>query len=159
MLIDVRYILFVCHGNIIRSPMAAALLRRQLAQFDHLHEISIDSAGTRAKPGRADPRACEVATEFGITLESHRTQLLTADVIKQSDIIFVMDFLNEAELLGYYPEAAQKVFVLGEYVQKPGSELAEIQDPYNGDVADIRRCYHILDDYIQTLTAMLGSPR
>jgi protein-tyrosine-phosphatase/predicted ATP-grasp superfamily ATP-dependent carboligase len=152
-------ILFVCYGNIIRSPMAAALLRRQLENIDSAHEIWIASAGTSAKPGGADPRACEVATEFGITLESHRTQPLTADVIRRADVIFVMDFLNEAELLGRYPEAAPKVFLLGENAQRLGSEPAEIKDPYNGDIADIRRCYHRLDGQIRTLATMLSSSR
>jgi protein-tyrosine-phosphatase/predicted ATP-grasp superfamily ATP-dependent carboligase len=155
---DVGFILFVCHGNIIRSPMAAALLRRQLAQVDSSQGIVIDSAGTRARPGGADSRAREVATEFGITLEGHRAQPLTADIVKRADVIFVMDFLNEAELLRDYPEAAHKVFILGEYSQKLGSEPAEIKDPYNGDVADIRRCYHILDSHIQIVAAMLSSP-
>lgn len=139
--------------------MAAALLRQQLAQFDPLQEILIHSAGTHARFTGADPRACEVATEFGIVLESHQTQSLTAGVIKQADAIFVMDFLNEAELLGHYPEAAQKVFVLGEYVQELRPESAEIKDPYSGDIADIRRCYHILDGHIRTLATMLSSTR
>src|SRR5688572_16174906 len=57
----VRFVLFVCHGNIIRSPMAAALLRKYLPEGDH-PTVCIASAGLHANPeGRADPRALVVA--------------------------------------------------------------------------------------------------
>jgi protein-tyrosine-phosphatase/predicted ATP-grasp superfamily ATP-dependent carboligase len=151
---EVRSILFVCHGNIIRSPMAAALLKRCLP--DGYRHISVTSAGLYAKPPRgADSRAKHVAKEFGISLEAHRAQLVTTELVEQSDVIFVMDYRNEAGLLDRYPEAAHKVFLLGAYAGMMGLSAGEIEDPDQGDTEEIRRCYEILSVCTHHFTEVL----
>jgi len=131
-------ILFVCHGNIVRSPMAAELLRKHLDESCH-NNIAIVSAGLYAKPGRgADTRAIVVAKEFGISLESHRVQQLTKELIDRADLIFVMDFLNETKLLATYPHAKHKTVMLGGFGLKTNTNPIEIPDPYNSDVSSIR---------------------
>jgi protein-tyrosine-phosphatase len=152
---DVSSVLFVCHGNIIRSPMAAALMKRSLSGVDH--QIFISSAGLHANPSReADHRALLVAREFGISLEDHRAQQLTSDMIRATDMIFVMDFLNEAELLGRYPWARQKVFLLGTYIK--GAQTIEVADPYCGEATDVRCCYETLQTIIHRLAGVLFPP-
>src|ERR1700722_19058447 len=74
-----RSVLFVCFGNIIRSPMCEALLKKELARF-HDSQFTVMSAGLNSIPGRpAHPWAITAAKEFDISLEDHRAQLLTQE--------------------------------------------------------------------------------
>lgn len=151
-----RSVLFVCHGNIIRSPMAEALLRRSLSDAKR-HGISVTSAGLYGNPALgADARAVIVASEFGISLDDHRSQLLTQEMVNQTDAIFVMDYLNEAGLLGRYPEASDKVFMLGAIEKGRRSQSVEIVDPFTGDIHDIRRCYEVLQSQTHCLAGLLS---
>lgn len=154
----IRSVLFVCRGNIIRSPMAATLLRRCLSDMGRT-AMAVRSAGLRAQPGRgADSRAVEAARHFGISLEDHRAQPLTPELVRDADLILVMDSLNAAELLGRHPEARAKVLMLGAFAQRERRRPIEVVDPYDGDVTDILRSYGLLQSSIQRLASLLGSP-
>lgn len=147
-----RSLVFVCHGNIMRSPMSEALLKRYMANSNRA-PVSIISAGLHARPGNsADSRARMVAREFGVSLEEHRAQLLTQEMVKQADAIFGMDFHNLVELLAQFPEAKRKIFMLSNYCE---SEQREIPDPYLGDEEGVRRCYKTLEICIRNLAASL----
>ena len=149
----VRSILFVCHGNKIRSPMAEALFGKYLAGSICDAMFSISSAGLISTPAEgADERAKIVAKEFGVLLDDHRPRRLTAAMIEQADLMFIMDNLNEAEIRVSYPDAMQKVFYLRACCNtKDRNCNAEICDPNCGTLADIRTCYQILDDCTRRL--------
>lgn len=151
------FVLFVCHGNIIRSPIAAAMLRQYLPEPER-RAFCIASAGLHANPeGGADARAVLLAREFGISLDDHCPQRLTPELVEQADVIFVMDYRNEAQLLARYPEARHKVFLLGTLTQQRRLSQSEIMDPYNGDTADVRSCYESLQPHIRSLVGCLSS--
>ena len=148
------FLVFVCFGNIMRSPMAEAMLMRVLAQ-QRGREITVSSAGLHAVNGRvAHPVAISVAREIGIPLEHHRARLLTAKMVADSDAVIVMDFENMAELLALYPQAEHKACLLSAYADPP-ARYREIQDPYFGDEESTRRCYVVLDTCIRNLSASL----
>ena len=143
-----RSFLFVCFGNIMRSPMCEALMNRALlpgARF------AITSAGLNAAPGRvAHPWAITAAEEFGVSLKNHKARLLTAEMVAHADAIFTMDYQNYAQLIARYPEAAGKVCLLGAYSGSTARSL-QIRDPYYGGEKATRECYKSLEACIENL--------
>jgi protein-tyrosine-phosphatase/predicted ATP-grasp superfamily ATP-dependent carboligase len=154
----VTSVLFVCHGNIIRSPMAAAMLARALGRSGEA--IAVRSAGLHTKPGAgADERARAAAREFAVSLDDHVTQPVTAALVRESDVIFVMDFLNEARLVARHPEARRKVFMLGGYGGDRRRGTEEIADPYQGTAEDVRECCRVLQQSVDAVAEALGGRR
>jgi protein-tyrosine phosphatase len=141
----IRSVLFVCQGNVIRSPLAAALLTRCLSAPGSA-SIAIASAGLRASPGQpADPRALSIAEEFGLSLEDHRAQLVTPEQITWADVIVPMDALAAAQLLGRYPGVESKTVLLD-----------NIADPFDRNLAEIRRCGHRIYAAVQEFASVLA---
>jgi len=141
-------ILFVCFGNIIRSPMCEALLTRELENLQ-LNAFAVSSAGLNAVPGRAaHPWAVTAARELGISLEQHRARALTDQMVNQAEVIFAMDLQNYVQLVSRWPKIGKKVFMLGACAQ--GSHTAsEIADPFYMSLEQTRACYRILNSCIQ----------
>src|SRR5262249_30226674 len=118
-----RSFLFVCYGNIMRSPMCEALMRR--AVLGHPESFNINSAGLNAVPGRRPhPWAVTAAAELGIRLEPHRARALTNEMVDNADLIFVMDFQNRVDILSRFPRAMEKLALLGAF---RGPEYADIE--------------------------------
>ena len=145
--------LFVCFGNIMRSPMAEALFRKA-AEKANL-PVSACSAGLHAIAGtQPDPRALTVAKEMNVPLTDHRAQLLTPALVAGADVVFAMDYQNKAELLARYPDHQRKVFMLGAFGEG-ADRHREIPDPYSGELDATRRCYTSIQHCIRNLTSQL----
>ena len=106
-------VLFVCYGNIIRSALAAACTQRYCAEAG-IAFAAVRSAGVGARAGReADSRAVAAGRSLGVDLTAHRAQALTRALVDEASVIYVMDRLNEAQLLARFPDAAPKLHRLG----------------------------------------------
>jgi len=150
-----RHFVFVCHGNIMRSPAAEAMFKRALATANLHDRIDVVSAGLHAVVGTpAHPRAQSIACEMGLALSGHRARLLSADLVEWADVIFVMDYQNQAELSDRHPCARHKLFLLGVYASPP-QQSREIRDPYFGDLETTRQCFRTLQVCIHNLVAEL----
>ncbi len=126
----------VCHGNIIRSPLAQVALAHEAALRGRT--VHISSAGLSARPGEpADPRALVSAEQRGLPLTAHRSRLLDQAQVQSADLIFVMDCMNLGRILARFPAAADRVLLLGGC--QPGGRvtLTEIHDPVSGSQADV----------------------
>jgi protein-tyrosine phosphatase len=146
-----RSFLFVCFGNIMRSPMAEALMKQSLTEVGLEHQIKADSAGLHAVAGRlAHPLALEASADMGISLIRHRARPLTGEIVGQAECIFAMDFQNKAELLTLYPESQNKIYMLSAYAEGQW-QYREIPDPYFGDLDTTRHCYRQLQICIRNL--------
>jgi len=142
-------ILFICHGNIFRSPLCEYLLRRELEQRgDSVRTVA--SAGLHARDGNeAHAMGVEAAADLHIDLQPHRARAVTADMVAAADLVVVMDFINEAELLARHPSAAHKVIVIGDLA--PGRGGVAVADPYGGDMKAVHACYADLAHRIAAL--------
>jgi protein-tyrosine-phosphatase len=127
----IQRILLVCTGNICRSPLAEALLRRTLEQRG-VDGLSVTSAGTGAWDGApASEGAYLVGLERGLDLSGHRARLLTRELVEDADLILTMARHHRARVDELGGEG--RVFVLGEYGGREGDE-AEVSDPFGGDL-------------------------
>ena len=155
---NVRSVLFVCYGNLMRSPMAEAMLRHELLKLG-VGDVSVRSAGVHAVRGRqAHMWAQAVSRELGMPLDAHRAQPTTSNLIASSDLILAMDYENLAELETRYPEGRGRIFLLSRYADGPLCNR-EIPDPYFGDIETTRRCYAVLGGCIEKLAQELNLSR
>jgi protein-tyrosine-phosphatase len=149
-------VLFVCHGNILRSAVAQAMYADRVRLGLAPGGSSAESAGTSAREGDpADPRGIAAAREMGIRLDGHRAGRLSEEVITRADLILVMDFLNEADVVARFPSAAGKVRLLGSFLGEDGRP-AEIRDPYSGSQDDVRASFQVIARAIDSLSATLS---
>ncbi|HKW98481.1 MAG TPA: ATP-grasp domain-containing protein [Bryobacteraceae bacterium] len=151
-----KEILFVCSGNIMRSPMAAQLARQTLAGRPSL---CVKSAGLFASSGGpADPDAITAAREMHVQLEDHRSTLLNAEIAEPADVIFVMDYVNQAVLLTRFPQAGRKTFLLNACCSPDGAKrIPEIADPYGMGLDAVRKSYTEVRKAVEACAQLIGN--
>ena len=108
-----KTILFICTGNVCRSPMAEALFRQAA---DGRGEFRVFSAGLGAVDGQP-PTAHSVTAmrELGIDISGQRSRMLTPELVRQADYIFGMTHSHVDTIALLYPQAAEKTFLLREF--------------------------------------------
>jgi protein-tyrosine-phosphatase len=143
-----RTVLFVCHGNICRSPYAAAAARRRLPPA-----TTVLSAGFFGPDRPSPPEAVQVASEHGLDLGSHRARLLEFDHLREVDLVLVMDVRQRRRLLAARPELAERVILLGDLDPEPVTRRA-IPDPVEKPAAAFRACYTRIDRCVGALAAL-----
>jgi len=138
-----RRILFVCMGNICRSPTAEGVFRKLLAERAPELGVEIDSAGTHGFHDGAppDPRACRAAERRGVDLKPLRARRVTERDFERFELVLAMDEQNLEFLLEACPaEHRSRVRLLLEFA--PHLERREVPDPYYGGGPGFE---HVLD--------------
>ena len=133
-----KTILFICTGNVCRSPMAEALFRRAAAGRG---EFRVFSAGLGAVDGQP-PTAHSVAAmhELGIDISGQRSRMLTADLVRQADYIFGMTHSHVDAIALLYPPTAEKTFLLREFDDTLEEFEKDISDPIGGTYEIYENC-------------------
>jgi protein-tyrosine-phosphatase len=138
-------ILFVCTANVCRSPLAEALFKEKLAQ-EGLAGWQVESAGTWAMEGYpAAEKGVRLLGERGIDLRRHRARGVTRELLRQFDLILVMEKGHKEALRTEFPEIAERVLLVSELV----GETREIGDPMGGSLDDFRETIRDLEDIFE----------
>jgi len=104
-------VLVVCHGNICRSPFLEAYLRHKAPQ------LAVLSAGlAAAADSRADPTARQVAEEFGLSLEAHRSRRLDSHDLARADLVLAMEGHQAVAILKLAPDARSRLCLAGDFL-------------------------------------------
>ena len=126
-------ILTLCLGNICRSPLAQALLAREL---QGLPGLAVSSAGLGALVGHpADELAQQIAARHGLDLSGHRGQQVSAGLCQQHDLVLVMERAQKTALEQRFPQVRGKVFHLD------ADDQIDIADPYRQPMAAFEEAY------------------
>src|SRR6202030_3359978 len=129
-LMALKNILFVCTGNVCRSPMAEGIFRHVMKGR---REIQVMSAGIGAMEGQPpSPYAVQAVRELGIDISKQRSRQLTADLVQEADYIFGMTHSHVDTVLLLYPHAAEKTFLLREFDDTLDIFEKDISDPIGG---------------------------
>ena len=147
-------VIFVCLGNICRSPAAENIFRYQVKQAGLEESIHIDSAGTHDyHPGKPpDKRMSKALRKRNIPSTGAARQFTTGDYSK-FDLILNMDRDNHTRVtaLASSPENFEKVMLFTRFCEHPKHRIAEVPDPYYGEEDGFDFVAHILEDGCQQL--------
>jgi len=128
--LDKKRVLVLCHGNIMRSPIAAALLERS-----GLFRVRQAGLNQNMKEGKPTAKKCRDAANslYGLDLSDHRSRKVTSDDLQWADIIFFMDNGNEKRLdyamkqaLCHTSQSLTRVYRLSDW-QTPGKHIPQIK--------------------------------
>lgn len=129
----INNILFICIGNICRSPMAEGLFKQAMP------EKAVCSAGLHAMIGEpADPLSVQLMQERGIDISEHRARSLASWMVYEADLILTMDQYQKRFIEFKFPKAKGKIMRLGEHGNY------DVPDPYQQNMAAFRHSSELI---------------
>tara|TARA_B100000315_G_scaffold256953_1_gene304301 strand:- start:6516 stop:6938 length:423 start_codon:yes stop_codon:yes gene_type:complete len=129
--------------------MAEALMRNILNDRA-IQDIEIKSAGTHAVDGISPlPKVVEICKQQEIDISSHSSLPLVEELVKDSDIILVMEQKQVQSIVEKFPEAKEKVKMLSSYSDEYQDQ--DIKDPVGGSILGFRTTFVILDECVKGL--------
>jgi len=151
-------VLFVCLGNICRSPTAEGVLRALVREADLADRIEVDSAGTGdwhvGDP--PDERSREEAARRGVAVQGAARQIHRRDFTRWDYIVAMdRDNLRELRALAPHPEARRKLHLLRHF-EAESEDAHDVPDPYYGGAKGFSRVFEICDRSCRGLLAHLS---
>jgi protein-tyrosine phosphatase len=152
-----RRVLFVCLGNICRSPTAEAVFRDLLSRQAADLEIEVDSAGTHGYHAGSPPdaRAVAAARRRGIDMSQMRARVIEEGDFERFDLVLAMDEQNYRRLRKLAPpQHAGRVRLFLDYA--PQLERRDVPDPYYGGSTGFEDVLDLIEEAARGLLAALG---
>lgn len=146
------HVLFVCRGNICRSPTAHGVFRELVRRAGLAARVQVASAATDdLHPGDPpDPRSVAFARRRGYDLSDLRARLLSAAALQSADLVLVMDPANADAVLARCTAAQRpKVRLLTDFCGRQRAD--SVPDPYDGEGADFERVLDLVEDACEGL--------
>jgi protein-tyrosine phosphatase len=147
-------VLFICLGNICRSPLAEGLFKHHVSalQLDHMFEIDSCGTGDWHAGELADPRMRKTAQKNGVEL-THRARQIRHTDFDEFDHLFVMDNSNYSNVVAMRPEMAHKVNLLTHFHPEYKNQI--VPDPYFGDQIAFDEVFNMLNIITKDLVHFL----
>lgn len=144
-------VLFICTGNICRSPFGE-YLARQLAREEGLTNLEFSSAGTHALEGYGcPPEAIKAAQPYQVGLEVHRAVQVDAALLAKADLVLVMSADQIRILRMIQPELSEaRIRILADYAPGP-NRPPFVPDPYRQDLWAFQACYRFMNACVRGL--------
>jgi protein-tyrosine-phosphatase len=141
---ELRIVTTVCTGNLCRSPLAEALLRKHLGMLG-VTDVVVQSAGTAGTAGhRAIGASRRAAEALGADLSQHRTNVLDRAMIDESELVLCAATEHVREIMRRWPDLDRdKVRLIGEVLEDP--DLVDIEDPHGFDQAMFHLIARVID--------------
>lgn len=145
-----KYLLFICKGNICRSPFAEHLARKMILDRG-IDGVSVDSAGFEAVSKNNSPsEAVKSAPRFGISLEGHSAKALEVSMIERADMVLVMEAAHRGHLAMKFPINNSKLFLLPLFCDLSTASTGKyfqfnVPDPYGQAEGEFTDCYLQID--------------
>ncbi len=147
-----KRIIFICTGNICRSPMAHYYMQSRIKELKKENEYLIDSCGTYASTGeKATNNAIRAIKEYNVDLTSHRAKNIRDVDIENYDLILCLTIAHKRAVLSMFPKLKGKVYTLKEYVQTDNKYI-DIDDPWGLDIDVYKDC---AKDIVQNVDKLL----
>lgn len=147
-------IVFVCTGNICRSPIAEGLLRHKWEQRGR-NDLNVSSMGVH---GLDDSPPAELAQlvckEYGFDISSHKARSLKGDELQSADLIFCMEPAQKKFVQTFFPWHRDKVFLLGAWPNKE-TRKSVIEDPMGGSYEDFQKTFNIILHHVDRIMPLL----
>jgi len=144
-----KTVLFVCTGNVCRSPMAEALFRRATRGRGEFRALSAGLGAMNDQP--PTPHSVAAMRELGMDISTQRSRAVTADLVRQADYIFGMTHSHVDTILLLYPQASEKTFLLREFDETLNAYEKDISDPIGGSYEVYENCRHQIEQGVASL--------
>jgi len=147
-------ILFVCLGNICRSPLAEGVFADAARAAGRETAFRLDSAGTGAWHAGSppDPRSIEIAARNGIDISGQRARKVSPGDFRRFDLILGMDSSNVAQLHEVAPGARGKIHLFLDYA---AGLKKDVPDPYYGGADGFEKVYRMIRDASEAMLSKL----
>lgn len=146
-----RSVLFVCLGNICRSPLAQGIFEHKANQFGLSAEFDADSAGTSGWHEGEAPHSgsIRIAQKYGVSIERQRSRPVHPKDGEIFDFIIAMDTSNRESLISEFRFPAPKVHLMRDFsIRQSEKKGLSVPDPWGHGADAFEEVYQILDDAV-----------
>jgi len=150
-----KTLLFVCTGNLCRSPMAEGLCRDAAAKLGKYRAISAGVGAINGLP--PTHHSVRAVKELGIDISQQRSQMLTAELVREADLILGMTESHVEAIFSLYPEAEEKTYLLGDFEDNLAPHEREVPDPIGSSYSIYVHCRDRIQRGVLTLLDYLES--